>query len=270
MKVNHKVFVVTGGGSGIGRELVLKLLSKGARVAAIDKNAATLQETCDLAGEYRDKISLHVMNVADRSVVDSLPVRVVDAHGAVDGIINNAGIIQPFVKVNNLERAAIEKVLDYNLYGPINMIEAFLPHLLERQEAHIVNVSSMGGFFPFPGQTLYGASKAAVKILTEGLYAELIETNVRVTVVFPGAVDTNIAQNSGVSIEIGGEETTNSFTPLSPEVAADGIIKGMEANKFQVFIGKDANMMNILYRINPRLATRFMANQMRGLLRAQR
>lgn len=270
MKTNHKIFVVTGGGSGIGRALVLKLLSKGARVAAIDMNAATLHETYDLAGEYKDRVSLHVMNVADRSVVDLLPARVIEAHGAIDGIINNAGIIQPFVRVNNLERAAIEKVLNYNLYGPINMIEAFLPLLLERQEAHIVNVSSMGGFFPFPGQTLYGASKAAVKILTEGLYAELIETNVKVTVVFPGAIDTNIAQNSGVSIEIEGDETTNSFSPLPPEVAADVIIKGMEANKFQVFIGKDANMMNILYRINPLWATRFMANQMRGLLPEQR
>lgn len=270
MKAKNKNFVVTGGGSGIGRALVLKLLSKGARVAIIDKNAVTLQETCDLAGEYKDRISVHVVNVAERSVVDSLLTKVIDAHGAVDGIINNAGIIQPFVRVNDLEHSAIEKVLNYNLHGPINMIKAFLPHLLERHEAHIVNVSSMGGFFPFPGQTLYGASKAAVKILTEGLYAELIETNVRVTAVFPGAVDTNIAQNSGVLMEIDDQETSSSFSPLSPEIAADVIIKGMEANKFQVYIGKDANVMNILYRINPRWATRFMANQMRELLPEQR
>ena len=156
---NQKIFVVTGGGSGIGRALVLELLNKGARVAAIDLNEVTLQETCDLAGECKDRLSLHVLNVADRSAVDSLPERVIETHGAVDGIINNAGIIQPFVRVNNLERAAIEKVLNYNLYGPINMIEAFLPHLLERQEAHIVNVSSMGGFSPFPVKPYMGPPK---------------------------------------------------------------------------------------------------------------
>jgi len=270
MKANHKIIAVTGAGSGIGRALVLKLLSKGARIAAIDMNATTLQETCDLAGEYKDKISHHVANVADQSVVDSLPAIVIEAHGAVDGIMNNAGIIQPFARVNDLDRDAIEKVLNYNLYGPINMIKAFLPHLLERPQAHIVNVSSMGGFFPFPGQTLYGASKAAVKILTEGLYAELIETNVGVTVVFPGAVDTNIAQNSGVSIEIDDQENSSSFSLLPPEVAADLIINGMEANKFQIIIGKDAKMMDILYRVNPRWATRFMANQMKVLLPEQR
>lgn len=266
MKVENKIIVVTGGGSGIGRALVLKLVSKGARVAAIDMNGETLKETCDSAGENKDRISFHVVNVSDHSVVDSLPARVIEAHGAVDGLINNAGIIQPFVKVNDLEHDAIERVLNYNLYGQIYMTKAFLPYLLERPEAHIVNVSSMGGFFPVPGQTLYGASKAAVKLLTEGLFAELIETNVKVTVVFPGAVDTNIAQNSGVLIEVQDNERAQSFSPLSPEVAAEKIIDGVERNKFQVYIGRDARMMNILYRINPHWATNFMFKQMKALL----
>ena len=87
----------------------------------------------------------------------------------------------------------IERVLDVNLQGTLNMVTAFLPLLLERPEAHIANVSSMGGFFPFPGQTVYGASKAAVKLLTEGLYAELLDSQVRVSVIMPGAVSTSIS-----------------------------------------------------------------------------
>jgi short-subunit dehydrogenase len=266
MKVENKVMVVTGGGSGIRRALVLKLGCKGARVAAVDKNEETLCETRDMAGEYKDRISLHVLNVSDHSAVSSLPERVIESHGAVDGLINNAGIIQPFVRFNDLEFEAIELVLDYNLYGQIYMTKAFLPLLLERPEAHIVNVSSMGGFFPVPGQTLYGASKAAVKLLTEGLYAELIGTTVAVSVVFPGAVDTNIAQNSGVAIEVQDDERAQDFSPLSPEVAAETIIDGMEHDKFQIYIGRDASMMNILYRINPRWATNFMFKQMEALL----
>lgn len=266
MKVNDKVFVVTGGGSGIGRALVHALVEQGTCVAAVDMNEETLKETYDLVGENRDKVSLHVVNVSDRSVVETLPTRVIKAHGAVDGLINNAGIIQSFVGINYLEHDAIDKVLNYNLYGQIFMTKAFLPYLLERPEAHSVNVSSMGGFFPVPGQTLYGASKAAVKLLTEGLYAELIETNVKVTVVFPGAVDTNIAQNSGVVIQLRDENRTQNFSPISPEVAAETIIDGIEGNKFQVYIGKDARVMNILYRINPRWATNFMFKQMKTLL----
>ena len=121
----------------------------------------------------------------------------VTAHGCVDGPINNAGIIQPFEPVAQLSDQAMHRVLDVNLMGTINVTRAFLPVLIDRLEAHLANVSSMGGFFPFPGQTIYGASKAAVKLFTEGLYAELLDSQVSVSVIMPGAVATGITQNSG-------------------------------------------------------------------------
>lgn len=269
MNVNNKVIVVTGAGSGIGRALVLALVGKGARVAAVDLNPDTLNETFALLAGQQDKVSLHVANVADRKAVDALPGDVISAHGAVDGIINNAGIIQPFVRLNDLGYDAIERVLNVNLYGVIYMTKAFLPHLLKRPSAHVVNVSSMGGFFPVPGQSLYGASKAGVKLMTEGLYAELIDTNVRVTAVFPGAIATNIATNSDIAMPAGGgDDTGQSFPMTSAEDAADTIIKGMERDQFQVYVGNDAKMMNLLYRLSPRRATRFMYNRMKGLLPA--
>ena len=208
-----------------------------------------------------------VVNVSDRQAVEALPAEVIAAHSAVDGIINNAGIIQPFVRLNDLQYDAIERVLNVNLYGVIYMTKAFLPHLLKRPEAHIVNVSSMGGFFPVPGQSLYGASKAGVKLLTEGLYSELIDTNVRVTTVFPGAIATNISQNSGVTIQApASAESSQSFPTTSAEDAAQIIIDGMERDAFQVYVGRDAKMMNLLYRLSPKRATRFMYGKMKGLL----
>jgi short-subunit dehydrogenase len=267
MNVENKTIVVTGAGSGIGRSLTLALIERGARVAAVDLNEATLKETATLAGSGQDRISLHVCNIADQPAVEALPQAVIDAHGAVDGVINNAGIIQPFVKFNDLDYKDIERVLNVNLYGVIYMTKAFLPHLLKRPEAHLVNVSSMGGFFPVPGQSLYGASKAAVKLLTEALYSELLDTNVRVTVVFPGAIATNISQNSGVTISASSDGASQrSFQTTAPERAAEVIIDGIEADRFQVFIGRDSNMMNLLYRFNPKRATRFMYNQMKSLL----
>ena len=142
----------------------------------------------------RSRLSTHVVDITDRTAVQALPAEVVVVHGAVDGLINNAGIIQPFVPVAELDDATIERVLDVNLMGTLHMVQAFLPTLVARPEAHLANVSSMGGFFPFPGQTMYGASKAAVRLLTEGLYAELLDTNVRVSVIFPGAVNTGISR----------------------------------------------------------------------------
>ncbi len=260
----NKVAVVTGAGSGMGRALVLALAQKGLCVAAVDLNEATLKETVALAGQP-GKVSAHIVNVSDREAVEALPAKVVAAHGAVDVIINNAGIIQPFVRLNDLPYDAIERVLNVNLYGVIYMTKAFLPHLLKRPAAHVVNVSSMGGFFPVPGQTLYGASKAGVKLLTEGLYSELTATNVKVTVVFPGAIATNISQNSGVAIQAAGE-SSQSFKMTSAEDAAQIIINGIERDAFQVYVGRDAKMMNLLYRLSPLRATRFMYKQMKGLL----
>lgn len=262
----NKVIVVTGAGSGMGRALVLALVKKGLRVAAVDLNEATLKETVALAGQP-GKVSAHIVNVSDRQAVEALPAQVIAAHGAVDVIINNAGIIQPFVRLNDLQYDAIERVLNVNLYGVIYMTKAFLPHLLTRPAAHVVNVSSMGGFFPVPGQTLYGASKAGVKLLTEGLFSELTATNVRVTVVFPGAIATNISQNSGVAIQTAvAGEASSSFKMTSADDAAQIIIDGIERDAFQVYVGRDAKMMNLLYRLSPRRATRFMYNQMKGLL----
>lgn len=267
MKVTNKVVVVTGAGSGMGRALVLALVGRGARVAAVDLNENSLKETVELAAQHRDSISVHIANVTDRQAVEALPAAVIKAHGAVDGLINNAGIIQPFVRFNDLPYDAIERVLNVNLYGVIYMTKSFLPHLRQRPAAHIVNVSSMGGFFPVPGQTLYGASKAGVKLLTEGLYSELMETNVRVTVVFPGAIATNITQNSGVAIpSAGSSASSQSFPTTSAQDAAETILNGIERDQFQVYIGNDAKLMNFLYRLSPKRATRFMYDRMKALL----
>lgn len=266
MKANGKTIVVTGAGSGMGRELTLHLLAKGARVAAVDMNETSLGETLALAKDKQNMASTHILNIADKAAVEALPASVIAAHGAVDGIINNAGIIQPFVRFYDLPFDAIERVMNVNFYGTLYMIKAFLPHLRARPEAHIVNISSMGGFLPVPGQTIYGASKAAVKLLTEGLHSELSDTSVRVTVVFPGAIATNIAQNSGVTISSGAEAQENSFPTLSAAKAAEIIIDAMEQNRFRVLVGKDAKLMDMLYRLNPRRAAGFIYKQMQALL----
>ena len=266
MKVKGKVFFITGGGSGIGRNLVLNLVNKGAEVAAADINSETLLETVELAGSLGEKISTYIVNVTDRSAVEDLPEKIIARHGAIDGIINNAGIIQPFVKVNDLDYEVIERVMNVNFWGQLYVIKTFLPYLLKRPEAHIVNISSMGGFFPFPGQTLYGASKAGVKLLTEGLNSELSDTNVKVTVVFPGATETNISENSGIAVEMDQEEGSAAMKALPASEAAEIIIEGIEKDRYSVLVGQDAKMMDLLYRVSPKRAAAYINKQMKHLL----
>ncbi|CAN5323159.1 SDR family oxidoreductase [soil metagenome] len=266
MDVASKVFVVTGGGNGIGREVVLGLLQRGAHVAAVDLSEAGLAETAKLAGSPAT-LTIHPLNVTDRAAVLALPAAVIDKHGQVDGLLNVAGIIQKFVKLQELGFEDIERVMNVNFWGVVNMTKAFLPHLLARPASSLVNVSSMGGFVPVPGQAAYGASKAAVKLFTEALYAESRGTSLAVTVVFPGGVGTNITANSGVEVP-NMEAMTEGKAPktTSPADAGRQIIEGLEQGAFRVLIGGDARFMDRFSRFSPRRATILIANQMKALL----
>ena len=266
MKVADKVLVVTGAGSGIGREVALEALRRGAKVAASDINETTLAETATVAAAG-DRLSTHLLNVADKAAVEAIPEAVVARFGAVDGVIHCAGIIQPFVRLKDLDYDAIDRVFAVNWLGTLYMTKTFLPLLLARPEGHIVNVSSMGGFLPVPGQTAYGASKAAVKLFTEGLHSECAGTNVHVTVVFPGAVATNIAANSGVAVPISGADAERMARRITTaDRAARVILDGMERNAYRVLVGGDAKLMDRLYRLNPLRAAGFIARQMKDLL----
>jgi short-subunit dehydrogenase len=262
MKVLDKVVVVTGAGGGIGRELVLNLLSKGASVAAVDINMEALGETINQAGEKSVKLSTHYVNLADRAAVEELPEQVIAHHGTVDGIINNAGIIQPFVNVNELEYEKIKLVMDVNFYGTLHMTKTFLPYLLERPVGHITNISSMGGFLPVPGQSIYGASKAAVKLMTEGLHSELKDTNVKVTIVFPGGVGTDIMKNLGVDGSRAMDASEQELSQLlTPKQAAEIIVNGIENDQYRVLAGKDSKLMDKLYRFSPKRAAELIAKK---------
>jgi short-subunit dehydrogenase len=198
-----------------------------------------------------------MLDITDKEAIYKSVEKSIAMFGQVDGIINNAGIIQPFKKLIDTDFSIMTKVVEINFGGTMYMIKAFLPHLLTRPEAHIVNISSMGGFLPVPGQAIYGASKAAVKMMSECLNSELLETNVRVTIVSPGAIFTNIKSNSGLGKEDGVNANEYESAPrgvLLPSVAAELIAKGVERNKVRIYIGKDSKFMNFLYHISPDFA----------------
>ena len=156
----------------------------------------------------------------------------------------------------------IERVINVNLFGIINMVKTFLPILLKQKESCVVNVSSMGGFLPVPGQAIYGASKAGVKLLSESLAAELTNTHVNVTTVVPGALYTNIKANSGLGAEDGaGPEGHRENAAFSPTKAAILIVNAIEKAQSKLYIGKDSKSMNFMYRISPAFATKLITKK---------
>lgn len=261
MNLKRKNVIVTGAASGVGKELTKQMLQKGCNVAAIDINKDNLNK---LKEELNSNIKTYVVDMGSNDSIKKFREDYKKDYSDVDVIVNNAGIIQPFVDVEHLDDNTITKVMNVNFFGPVNLIRYFMEDLTkDSTEQYIVNVSSMGGFFPFPGQTIYGASKAALKIFTEGMYAELEKTNVRVMIVLPGAMDTNITKNSNVEVSTTKEES--SFKMLSASDGASQIINGIKKNKFKLFLGSDAKFLKFLYKINSIWAIRFINKKMSGI-----
>lgn len=258
MELRNKKVIVTGGAAGMGKEMVKQLLGKGAYVSALDINKEGLDK---LKLELNnDKLSVFEVNMANNDSLLKFKEDYYKVHSEVDCLINNAGIIQPFVHVEELDDKTVDRVMDVNFFGPVNLIRMFLNDLKKRPIANITNISSMGGFFPFPGQTIYGASKAALKLFTEGLYAESLNSNVKVMVVFPGAIATDITKNSNVETKASAENTKVKM--LSPNEAARQIISGIEKNKFKLYVGNDAKFMHFMYNISAKRAIKFINKMM--------
>ncbi|APX32022.1 hypothetical protein BH708_03950 [Brachybacterium sp. P6-10-X1] len=265
MTFRDQVVVVTGGGGGIGRAMVLDLLGCGAQVAALDIRQDGLEEITNLAAAG-GRLSTHAVDVSDRAGVQGVAEQVLARHGSIDGVIHNAGIIQPFARFVDLDYEAIDKVVAVNMYGTVHVAKAFLPHLMTRPEARFAVVSSAASFLPLTGQGIYGATKAAVKLFTEGLRAELSETGVSVSVVIPGSVATDIASNSGVDMGSRFESDSRRSSATTAEAAARIALDGIEARRMHVLVGRDAGLLNFASRIAPKLTTRLVAKRLNQLL----
>lgn len=263
MELKNKRVIVTGAGSGIGKNITLQLLEKGALVAAADIN----EESLNLLKEEvkSDNLKTFIVDMSDSSSINKFRDDYIKELSYVDILINNAGIIQPFVTIDELDNSIINKVMNVNFFGPVTLTKLFLKDIKKRAEGYIINISSMGGFFPFPCQSIYGASKAALKLFTEGLYAELLDTNVKVMVVMPGAVNTNITKNSNLNVDTNSNKS--SYKLLEPETAAKLIIKGIEKNKFKLFLGSDSKFMRFFYKFNSKLAIKTVNKKMKKMLK---
>ena len=267
MQVAGKVFVVSGAGNGMGRQVALGLARRGAHIAAVDVDESGLAQTAVLLRAQRgtasaQAVSTHLIDVTDRRRVAELPDQVLASHPVIDGLVNIAGIIHRFAPFTELTESDAERIMAVNFTGTVDMCRAFLPVLLTRPEANLTNMSSLAALLPFATQSLYGASKGAVKQFSEGLYAELGDTGVRVVTVFPGNVDTDLTGNSGVEMLDAGNRKVRSTTPAA---AGEKIIKGIERDRFRVVIGTDARFLDALSRVSARRATRFVAAQIKSV-----
>jgi NAD(P)-dependent dehydrogenase (short-subunit alcohol dehydrogenase family) len=258
-----RVAAVTGAGSGIGRALSLGLARRGARLALSDVDEAGLAATARAAEELGAQVHTARVDVGDRAAVHAYADAVAAHFGGVNQIYNNAGIA--FSRsVLESEYADYERVLGVNLWGVIHGTKAFLPHLIASGDGHVVNISSLNGFMAQGEMSHYVSSKFAVRGFTETLRMEMLAEGhpVRVTSVHPGGVRTNIADKAlEAARELGMEVTAEheqrrrlyneKLLRMSPDEAAEIILRGVERNRPRVLVGNDARLVDLMVRAFP-------------------
>jgi NAD(P)-dependent dehydrogenase (short-subunit alcohol dehydrogenase family) len=213
-----RVAVVTGASTGIGRAVARAFADEGMRVVLASQNAERLDDAVtELAANGAPVLGVPT-DVSDEAAVQRLADAVVAEFGQVDILVNNAGVFAPGYAWE-ISRADWEWVVGVNLWGPVHAIRVFLPLLLERPEAHVVNVSSAGGLMPARVHAPYCTTKHAVVGLSKALRADLAlkGANVGVTLVCPGAVSTAITSQLA---NTGPGGVPRASVALAPEVEA--------------------------------------------------
>ena len=261
---HESVAVVTGAASGIGRAVALAFARERiAGVAVADVAEEGLNETAWLAAEHGAVVSKHVTDVSKLDQVEKLAAEVIDKHGRVTHLVNNAGVAL-IGRFDQISIKDFEWLMNINFWGAVYGCKVFLPHLLEEPDAHIVNISSVFGLIAPPEQSAYCSSKFAVRGFTESLRHELADTNVSVTSVHPGGVLTNIVRNARVGEQTPGEwkdQGTKLFDKIAkttPDQAAAEIINAIKTKNPRLLIGKDARAISHISRMFPKTYLRII------------
>lgn len=256
--LKDKVAVVTGAGSGVGRSLALQFSKEGCRLALNDYDENALKETVQLL-DRQESVIADCFDVSNYESFEAFAKKTLEVYDhQVDIVVNNAGV--NLVRLN-FEETTMEQfhwIMNINFWGVIYGSKLFLPALQKRQEASLVNLSSVQGFVGAPQQTAYTATKFAVRGFTESLRMELLNSNVTVCCVHPGGIKTNIIKNArGLDENMDAQERDKEIKSMTriymhtPEMAAKTIINGIKKKKERILIGAEAKAIEFAQRLFP-------------------
>jgi short-subunit dehydrogenase len=258
--ISGSAAAVTGAASGIGRALAFELAARGCDVAVADVNEAGLASLADeIKLAHQRKVSVHRLDVSQPTQIEEFAKAAVARHPTLNIVVNNAGVAL-FGEFHEIDQSQMDWLMNINFWGVVHGSRTFLPHLQRQSEAHIVNISSIFGIIAPAGQTAYCAAKFAVRGFSEALRHELQmnKSPVRLSVVHPGGVSTNIASNArmgiGVTDNLRRTEAIDRFAEVAkttPRDAALRIIRGVEKNEPRILIGSDARRLDLLQRFKP-------------------
>ena len=253
MQLRRRTLLITGGTSGIGLELAGQLLARGNTVIVTGRDAQRV------ADARRRLPGVHgiVSDVADATAIAALHAEVTSRFPALDVLVNNAGIMRNLDLAQARAPADVTREIDVNLRGPIQMVQQFLPHLLARGDAAIVNVSSGLAFVPLAIAPVYSAAKAALHAYTRALRVQLAGGPVRVFEIAPPPVETRLMR-AEFEAELKGSKG------MPAEALARAAIAGIERGRSEIRPGLAAALGAM-----SRIAPEFMFGQMNRMMRPQ-
>ncbi len=278
-KLDGTTTVITGAGSGIGRSTALLAAEKGSRLVLTDVSADTLDETVRLVTDAGGTVAHHeAFDIRDVDAVEAFASRTHDVTGPVDVVMNVAGI-STWGRIEDLTTEHWRRTVDIDLMGPIYVLSAFVPPMIEAgRGGHVVNVSSAAGLFGLPIHAPYSAAKFGLRGVSEVLRFDLERHRIGVTLVCPGAVDTPLVGTVDM-VGVDRDDPTvqkavDSFArhAVTPEKAATAIVRGVEKGRYMVFTSQDIRLLHWTQRYVPFVYTlimRVMNRQARRVLKRE-
>lgn len=212
MSTDHNVAIITGASSGIGKETATRLADDGYTVVLAARRVSKLRELANEIENNGGNAEVHPIDVTKQDEIDNLVATTVETHGVIDVLVNNAGILSTD-RVVDADPDDWRQMVEVNLLGVMNLTRTVVPHMLDRGDGHVVVVSSVNAHLSSPSGSGYCATKAGVNGFADSLRKEVSDEGVRVTVIEPGMVET----------EMHNEETKVSVPMLDPEAIADGV-----------------------------------------------
>lgn len=264
--IQGKSVVITGGASGIGEALALALAQRGARLLLADIDAAGLARVQRAAQALGAQCHIQATDTGSEDAIKSLAAYAISTGYGADIVINNAGVglLSP---VDKLQIDDAHWLMNINFWGVVHGCRAFIPLMRGKPDTVLVNTSSIFAMISIPTQSIYNASKAAVRGFSDALREELRSDGIDVLCVHPGGIKTNIANKARITdvsmVADSDQEMRDNFTKLArttPAEAAAVIIEAIESRKTRVLIGADAKFMDLLFRLFPTRASRWFSN----------
>ncbi len=247
----NKTAIITGAGSGIGQALSIALADKGVNLILVDISENGLKSTQSSIKNNNSIIETHIVDLGDKEQIHNFSKQILEKYHSIDFLFNIAGIAAEGT-FEEISEEAFEKVIRVNFMSQMYLMKAFLPSMKKNYKTYIVNMSSLTGKAAFARQSAYSSSKFAVRGLSNAIAYELEDNNIQISVIYPGAVCTNITNNAIFLDNRDFQPDTSSIkNGIPPQEAVKEILEGIEKGKREIIIGKDARQVLFLEKLFP-------------------